>query len=177
MTLATINDIRKHRAMYNILIETMDHPDKSIEDICKEHKVKTDTFRRWVRKSPDMLDALREYIDESQRSSLVELEIAWTRGVSELAKLAASPNLKPKDRVTVMKLLHTLRAEYETQYHAAPGIEEEAHAFLKQGMELQKIPSRMASITVEPTENSVTLHITGYQDLIDTQFTQEDPSE
>ena len=150
---------------------------KTLQEACKEVGISPFRFRFWAKRAPEAIDALREFVGEQQRLQLVELLSAWQLGIQAVAEDVSSAHLKLKDRVAGLKFLKPILEELLAQYHAQPGAEEAAHAFLKEGPKLQRVPSRMASVEVEPTEEGgVKVHVSRYHEILDlTPKDLEDP--
>lgn len=148
----------------------------TIEEACQAVGISRSSFYEWARKAPDMMEAVREHVGEQQRYLMVRLLVAWQRGLEELATDLESKSLKTKDRVIALKLVRPILEDLLETFHAQPGAEEAAHEFLKKGVTLQRQPSRMASLEVEPTETGgLKVHVSQYNDILDITPDQEEP--
>jgi hypothetical protein len=136
-------------------------------EACEKVGISETQYDTWIRKDPDALSVIRQFIVQMQRMQLFEIEQAWTIGLSELIADAISKNTRTKDRVLALKFLDNQKLRLEKALSAAPGVEDKAHQFLKEGPTLQRIKSRMASIDVQPSETGVAINISRYDDIID----------
>lgn len=163
--------VRISKALQVILLQ---EEGNTIEEACQAVGMSRSSFYEWVRKAPDMMDTVREHVGEQQRLLMVRLMVAWQRGLEELAEDLESKTLKTKDRVIALKLVRPILEDLLNTFHAQPGAEEAAHEFLKKGVTLQRQPSRMASLEVEPTETGgLKVHVSQYNDILDITPGQE----
>ena len=99
---------------------------------------------------------------------LMNLVITQAHAIKLLVDDAVDDSTSTKDRVLAMSYLDDIREELERQLHAAPGVEEDAHRFLKQGPEISIKQSRLASIEVRGDDDGgVTLDVFRDDDIID----------
>jgi len=151
---------------------------QTVEEACAAVGMSKSSFYEWVRKAPDMMETVREHVGEQQRLLMVRLMVAWQRGLEELAADLESANLKTKDRIMALKLIRPILEDLLDTFHAQPGAEEAAHEFLKRGVTLQRQPSRMASLEVEPTETGgLKVHVSQYRDILDLAAQDPQPSQ
>jgi hypothetical protein len=99
---------------------------------------------------------------------LMNLVVSQAAAINELLKDATAESTSTKDRVLAQSYLDKIREELERQLHAAPGVEEDAHRFLKQGPEISLKKSRLASIEVRSdADGGVTLDVYKDETIID----------
>jgi len=159
-----------------VLLFMLDDPKLTEVVVCEKVGITPDIYRFWIRRNPDALDAIRQFIVESQRTQLFELETNWPKAVSELVLDAVDGSTKTKDRISAMKLLREIKEDLERTHHTQPGVEDEAHQFLKEGPKLTRVKSRMASVEVEPTASGgLRVEVSRYSDLIDSHL--EEPEQ
>lgn len=151
---------------FGILIQALNENTTPLE-ICKQKGIDYRTYQNWISQDPSALDSLRQFIQVAQLRSLAEIEAVWPLLVNLILEDAVDPTLKTKERLAIAQWLLEYKEILEKQYHAEPGAEDEAHAFLKEGPALTKIRSRMASLEIEPSERGVTVHVTREDDVID----------
>lgn len=154
-----------------VFMKRLANPKLTDEEACNEVGITLDHYHYWIQRDPDAMEAIRQYIVESQRSMMFEIEMAWPVIVHELVVDATDGSTKTKDRISATKLLNSMKEDLERTHHAQPGVEDEAHTFLKQGPKLKQIPSRMASVEVSPTDSGgVRLDISRYSDVIESRL-------
>lgn len=172
-TLTEETALVKESTAIRVLLLMLDQPKLSEEDACNQIGITPDQYRFWIRRDPDALDAVRQFIVESQRTQLFQIEMAWPQAVGELIEDATATGTKTKDRIGAMKLLREIKEDLERTHHTQPGVEDEAHTFLKKGPKLQSIPSRMASVEVEPTPTGgLHIEVSHYSDVIDSRLSE-----
>lgn len=161
-----------------VLLYLLDNPKLNETQACAEVGITPEAYRYWIRRNPDAMDAVRQFILETQRTQLFEIETSWPRAVSELVLDAVDTSTKTKDRISAMKLLREIKEDLERTHHTQPGVEDEAHQFLKEGPKLTKVKSRMASVEVEPTASGgLRVEVSRYSDLIDSHLSETEPEE
>jgi hypothetical protein len=99
---------------------------------------------------------------------LMNLVVTQAKAIELLVADSVDGGNTTKDRVLAMSYLDKIREELERQLHAAPGVEEDAHRFLKQGPAIELKKSRLASIEVRGDDDGgVTLDVYRDDEIID----------
>jgi len=152
-----------------------EEPELTVDEACDRVGISRRVFYHWLHRGDDVIDNMRDFILGEHRKMLLAISTARLSAVELLIKDALHENTSTQDRVAAMRYLDPIREELERAHHAAPGVEEEAHAFLKLGPKLEKQQSRLASIEVREEDDSVVFDIYKTQDVID--ITPEDAEE
>jgi hypothetical protein len=171
--------IRQNQAL-NVMVARLQDHTLTLKDACEKEGISVESYHHWIRESPDAMDVLREYLLMAKRQQLFEIETAWGEALGEVIKDVLNPVTKAGERVTSMNFLKKELEDLEGMFHAAPGIEEDAQAFLKKGPKLVSVQSRMTSIEVTPKGDGVNIQIgpSTYRDVVDLPIQpakEEDP--
>ncbi len=164
--LAPASRLHRINQAIQVLGVLFEFPDTSVVDACNQIGIEPRTFYRWVHKGETTIDSLREFIAHQQREILIHVSAGRQAAVQHLINDAVHENTSTRDRVMAMKYLDDIREALERAHHAAPGIEEDAHAFLKQGPKTTLMKSRLASIEVRETDDGVNLDVYREQEVI-----------
>lgn len=165
-TLAPASRLHRVNQAIQVLAILFEFPDTSIVDACNQIGIEPRTFYRWVHKGETTIDSLREFIAHQQKEILIHVSAGRQVAVQHLINDAVHENTSTRDRIMALRYLDEVREALERAHHAAPGIEEDAHAFLKQGPKTSKMKSRLASIEVRETDDGIDLEIYKEQDVI-----------
>ncbi|MHC4311260.1 MAG: hypothetical protein ACYSW3_02170 [Planctomycetota bacterium] len=122
-------------------------PRTKVDVACEKVGIKPSTYYYWVRKDPEALRAVREFLAETQKVELAFLSAAVSEINMELAATAMSENTEAADRLRIAKYLSNEAEKLQRVYQVTGGSEEAAE-FLKDGPKLEKHSSRFASMTV-----------------------------
>jgi hypothetical protein len=171
------NDTRRITQAADVSIRRMADPKLSVEDACAAVGIEERTYYRWVKKGEDTIEVIRGFIADQQRMMLMSLVVSQAEAIRLLNEDAVDTGTSTKDRVIAMSYLDQVREELERQLHAAPGVEEDAHRFLKQGPNIELKKSRLASIEVRGDDDGgVTVDVFKESEIIDvTPHSQEGP--
>lgn len=164
-----------------VSIRRMADPELSVEEACASVGIEERTYYRWVKRGADTIVAIRGFIADQQRTMLMNLVVTQSHAIKLLIDDSVDSTTSTKDRVLAMSYLDKIREELERQLHAAPGVEEDAHEYLKKGPAIEVKKSRLASIEVRHDEDDggVTVDVFKDADIIDLPQVQEaeDPSD
>lgn len=152
-------------------------PSTTILDACIEVGIEPRTFYRWVHKGENTIDSLREFIGNQQREILMEVSSARQEAITRVIQDAIHENTATRDRILALRYLDVVREDLERAHHAAPGVEEEAHEFLKKGPNTSQMKSRLASIEVREVDDGIDIDIIKGQDVIDVNPPEEKSSQ
>jgi hypothetical protein len=139
------------------------HPDWTIEKACEEVGITEKVYRTWVYSGEGLIEAARGLIGQMQRKTLIDISAAKAKAIEMLIEDAINEHTSTKDRVLALNYLEKEVTELQRVLHAAPGIEEKAHDFLKKGPKIERKQSRLASVHIEPDETGG-VDVTVYQD-------------
>jgi hypothetical protein len=159
-------DIRVNQVQH-VLMLLFQQPDISINQACEQVGINEDTYRYWLAKGDDSIDAVRDFIDQQQRELISEIAVAKGRIVRMLINDATDVLTKPLERKALFESLSEELDELQTVYNVRPGIEEDAQAFLKKGPSIEKKQSRFASIDIEETDSGFRIGLNESKDIID----------
>lgn len=150
------------------------NPEIGIRNACDKVGIKVSTYYYWIKKDPDALHAVREFLAETQKVELAFLSAAVTEINMRLAQTAMNDSTEAADRLRIAKYL-TSEAEKLQRTYQVTGGSEEAAEFLKDGPQLESKPSRFASMTVQP-EDDGTLKVDFYREdtVIDGDVSEAD---
>jgi hypothetical protein len=126
----------------------------TVEDACETIGIPPSTYYYWVKKDPDALRAVREYLAETQKLELAFLSAAITKINIGLARKAMSDDTEMADRLRAAKYLSGEAEKLQRVYQVTAGGEEAAE-FLRDGPQLVNKKSRFASMSVTEEEGSV----------------------
>ncbi len=164
----TENEARRITQAAEVSIKRMAFPELTIEQACEEVGIKVSTYYNWVKKGEDTIISIRGFIADQQRMMLMNLVVTQAKAIELLVADSVDGGNTTKDRVLAMSYLDKIREELERQLHAAPGVEEDAHRFLKQGPAIELKKSRLASIEVRGDDDGgVTLDVYRDDEIID----------
>lgn len=119
----------------------------TVQNACDQIGIKIDNYYYWVRREPDALKAVREYLAETQKYELSVLSAAVTQINLGLVETALNDDTEAADKLRIAKYL-SAEAEKLQRIYQVVGGSEEAAEFLKSGPELSKKESRFASMAV-----------------------------
>jgi hypothetical protein len=163
-----------------VSIRRMADPELSVEEACASVGIQERTYYRWVKRGEDTIVAIRGFIADQQRLMLMNLVITQSHAIKLLVDDVVDSTTSTKDRVLAMSYLDKVRDMLERQLHAAPGVEEDAHEYLKKGPAIEIKQSRLASIEIRGEDDGgVTLDILQDAEIIDLPQAKEveDPSD
>lgn len=173
----TEHEARRITQAAEVSILRMADPELTVEKACEVVGIAERTYYDWVKRGEDTIESIRGFIGDQQRLMLMNLVISQAEAIRLLNKDAVDTGTSTKDRVIAMSYLDSVREALERQLHAAPGVEEDAHRFLKQGPEISIKKSRLASIEVRGEDDGgVTVDVFKESEIIDvTPHSQEGP--
>ena len=174
--LTKVVEMKRVTQVLEVMTILFENDRATVEEACRITDIAPSTYYRWVNSDGGVIESLRGLIGDQQRRILITVAKAREEGVMRLVIDAVHENTSTKDRVLAMRYLDAVREELELSHHAAPGIEEDAHAFLKEGPIITQKESRLASIKVrtgtDPDE--VIVDVITEQDVIDITPNQDD---
>jgi CRP-like cAMP-binding protein len=135
-----------------------DDPNMTQIAACERAGISTSTFRRWVKESPDLVDAIRAFIEASTKQSLLNITVQREAYINKLLDDALAKDTEPAQRVKIVELLEALRKEDGRQLHAEPGQEEAARDFMAQGPKRKPGSSRL-TVRVEQGDKALELDL------------------
>jgi hypothetical protein len=172
---------RREAQMFEVLALLFSNPTLTQIEACSQVGITPDTFQRWVKSDPEFVDSVRILIMETEKLGMLDLQLAYLEGVSRISSRLKSPvDMSDKDYLELHKYAGEMVNELQRTYHTAPGIEEDAHAFLRRGPKTKSQQSRFASLDIEATETGIRVGFNREDDVIEAQFSQqlsEDTSE
>lgn len=154
----------------SVMFTLYEKPELSEREACEIVGISPDVYREWLRREPEAINSLRNFIAETQRDLLFQLSIARNTGVGHLINAVVDKETGVKARISALAYLDKVREELEKSHHAQPGVEEEAHGFLKTGPQLTSGKSRLASLEVSRTEDGITVNIFKEDPVIDQEL-------
>lgn len=174
----------------NLLLEVSNlvyHEGMSVKDACERVDLPSTTYYRWLRKDKGVITTIRSLRLEQLQEELHMLTSTDVRRLRFLVSAALDPLVESKDKVIINKYLDERLNHIETVLNARPGIEEEAHKFLKAGPKLESQDSRMLPVdqekkhiaTLQLAESGNTIDITLFQEpeeVLEGEF-QDSPQE
>lgn len=174
----TTEKVREGQAL-QVLVLRMLHSDMSVDSACEEVGITRNMFYRWVTRGTNTIDSLRQIISDSQRANLVDITIARRHGVEAMTKLIVSSDVEPKDRLSILKYLDEIGDKLQESHHARPGIEDEAHKFLKKGPTIRQKKSRLAaSVEIrQDEEGGLTVDVLREEDVLEAEFSEAETPE
>ena len=171
----TPKQIQRITQTVEVMVLLFEEPELTVIAACERVGITERIFRHRIHRGEDVIDNMRDLILGEHRKMLLAISSARLTSIEMLILDATHKDTSTQDRVAAMRYLDPIREELERAHHAAPGIEEDAHKFLKLGPKLTKQKSRLASIEVREEEDSVVFDIYKTQDVID--VTPEDIEE
>lgn len=148
----TPTEIKRTTQVLQVMQLTFEDPQKKIEDACEEVGIAPRTYYYWVKRDPDALRAVREFLAETQKVELSFLSAAVTKINMQLANVALNNETEPADRLKIAKYLSAEAEKLQRTYQVTAGSEDAAE-FLKEGPQLTKQTSRFASMQVTSEDN------------------------
>lgn len=149
-------------------------PETRVDDACEKVGIAPSTYYYWVKKDPEALRAVREFLAETQKVELAFLSAAVTKINMNLATTAMSNDTEPADRLRIAKYLSNEAEKLQRTYQVTGGSEGAAE-FLRDGPKLEKKSSRFASMSVTPDGDGVTVDFYREDDIIDGDISGTDP--
>lgn len=139
------------------------------EAACEEVGISEDVYRDWIRKSPILVTSLRDFIDGAHREALTYLSQVRLQAIEMFISILLDDETEPKDKLGIWRQLKLELEELERVYHAAPGVEQDAHQFLKEGPKIKDQESRL-TVTLEGG-GILDVSVSGkQQDVVDAEF-------
>lgn len=174
----TTEKVREGQALQVLVMRMLDSA-LTIEAACEEVGITRNMFYRWVTRGTNTIDSLRQIISDTQRANLVDITIARRHGVEAMTKLIVDSDVEPKDRLSILKYLDEIGDRLQETHHARPGIEDQAHKFLKKGPTLVQKKSRLASVEIrQDGEGGLTVDVIKEEEIIEAEFSEaESPEE
>jgi hypothetical protein len=168
MTELSITEARRESQLFEVLVLLFQQPKMTQVEACSQVGIVPKTFQQWVKQNPEFVEDVRGLIMESEKLGLLDLQLAYLEGIQHIV-------FKLKNPGDLHKYAGVIVAELQKTYHAAPGIEEDAHAFLKHGPKTHAQKSRFASLDISATETGIRVDVTRHQDVIEAEFQEVPP--
>jgi hypothetical protein len=144
-------EVKRTTQVMEVLAIMFSNPKLTVEQACDTVGINKDTYYYWLRKDPDALRAVKDFLADTQRDELAYLSAAITKIHLQLARKALSDDTETADRLKIVKYLSSEAEKLQRIYQVTSGGDDAAE-FLKDGPQLTKQKSKFASMTV--TENS-----------------------
>lgn len=150
-----------------VLSMRFENPEATITDLCKEVDLDRRQYYRKLAAGNEIVDVLRKLIMQSKRLELARIATSRHKVLEKLVTNA----IKSDDIDELVKAMRYLDEHEDTlqdDLGAKPGIEDDAHQFLRQGPKITKQESRFASIRVSKDEDgSARIDLMEENDVID----------
>ena len=121
-----------------VLMYLFEDASLTVPEACQMRNIEPSTYRYWLVHGGEAIEETRRFIDEQQRQLISEIAIAKGKVIRMMIDDATNIMTKPSDRINLFKALDEELSELQSVYNVRPGIEEEAHAFLKQGPTMKR---------------------------------------
>lgn len=145
-------ELRRH-SIWEVRAYQFEHK-CTTEEACKAVGINPRTYYRWIATDPDSIEVFREMMVTGQKSAFVDMLSSIPVGLETLSKRLASPDINTAEALAIIKLFMPIMNEFADTYHAQPGAEDEAAAFLKKGVKTKQSSSRL-QVNIEIVEPDI----------------------
>jgi transposase-like protein len=140
-------EIKRTTEVMQVLAIIFARPQTTIQEACDEVGIHKNTYYHWIRKNPESLRVVKDFLADVQRDELVYLSAAMSEVNTLLARKALSDETDVAERLKIAKYLSGEAEKLQRTYQVTSGGEDAAE-FLKDGPQVVTQKSKFASITV-----------------------------
>jgi hypothetical protein len=145
-------EVRRISQVMQVLAIMFENPRLTVQEACDSVGIERSAYYRWLRKDPESLRAVKDFLADTQRDELAYLSAAMSEINTALARKALNDDTDISERLKIAKYLSVEAEKLQRTYQVTSGGEDAAE-FLRDGPQMVKQKSKFASITVSQDDD------------------------
>jgi hypothetical protein len=168
-------EIKRTTEVISVLAIIFENPKVTVQQACDIVGIPKTTYYEWIRKEPESLRVIKDFLADSQREELALLSASISKINVSLAEMALKDDVEVAERLKIAKYLSGEAEKLQRIYQVTSGGEDAAE-FLRDGPRVTKQKSKFASFTVDSNDDGcVEVSLYRDRDIIDITDSLDEP--